>query len=142
MLEIMFNVVKPSVGSRRIGGMPSLPSQCWTRKVAWKPRNMAGTPCRAARRAADPSSWEPEVHPTESGEDDGAEKHVVKWATTNQVSHVESAGGLASSTGEPTEQEGHQEADGESIGLEGQLPFRIVPIQLKNFTPVGTAIRS
>ena len=46
--------------------------------------------------------------------------------------------------GQATEQEGRQEADRPEHGrVEGLIdPPHIVPIQLKNFTPVGTAIRN
>jgi hypothetical protein len=67
----------------------------------------------------------PEVAAPERGEDDGAEQHVVHvgdWEIA--VGDVKSSGGDARSAGVSNDSE----------------PLIIVPIQLKNFTPVGTAI--
>ena len=44
--------------------------------------------------------------------------------------------------GQATEEERDEEADGpQHGGVQGHTSPHIVPIQLKNFTPVGTAIR-
>ncbi len=68
-----------------------------------------------------------------------------KWATTKYVSCVaKSTGGEASRIPRhAAEQEGYEEADRRTASGVSNLtePRHIVPIQLKNLIPVGTAIR-
>src|SRR5262249_43714645 len=87
----------------------------------------------------------PEVKAAEHAEHHRAEQHVVEVRNHEVgVAHgeVQRRGG-EEDTGEPAQQERDKETDGEKNGApQRSWPRHIVPIQLKNFTPVGTAIKN
>ena len=113
----------------------------------WKPMKVSqkcSLPSRSSRYPAG-HLREPEVDAGVDGEHDRAEQHVV------EVRHHEVGVGDVEvqrragqqHAGQAAEQEGDQEADANSIGVSKVIwPRHIVPIQLKNLIPVGTAIRN
>ncbi len=85
----------------------------------------------------------PEVEAREHREDDRAEDDVVEVRDDEiRVGHVEVERRRGEDdTRQSAEGERDEEADGQMIGVSKVIePRHIVPIQLKIFTPVGTAM--
>ena len=149
IVEIVFSVVNPSVGQVvGVAARHALVAQ----PVLHQERGVEADEQQPEVHLAEPlvehpagHLREPEVEAGEHREHDGAEQHVV------EVRHHEVGVGDVEvqrragqeDAGQAAEQERDQEADANSIGVSKvSWPRHIVPIQLKNFTPVGTAIRN
>src|SRR5438067_6961049 len=127
--------------------MPSLPSQCCTRNVVWNPMNVSQK-CTLPSRS---SSIRPVIFGNQKYTPPNTANTIVpkstywKCATTKYVSETcQSIGGLASSTPDrPPSRKVVMKPSAHSIGVSNvSCPRHMVPIQLKNLIPVGTAMRN
>src|SRR5690606_32388400 len=126
--------------------MPSAPSQCWIRKVPWKPTNRVQKVILPSRSSSilpvnlGHQKWKPEniANTTVPKTTEG------KWATTEEepVTGKTSGGEARMTPVRPPKRKVTRKPTDHSMGVSKlNDPRHMVPVQLKNLTPVGMAMR-